>query len=171
MCACLPAPEWQRAPTAVGRRALWPQLASHPANNWPCVLSTCARYHVNLPGFPPFPVSSEKFLANSTVSGFSLCLHSRQPLRRWLWETTSQPLLGRPKRHRLSAHSHCQERSRALTTRRAKKVRGQEVASAAGLAPRSLKCVVPPPVLDQNRHSRSGGRKRPALPRHVPWGR
>lgn len=47
-------------------------LEFNTASDWPRLLSTCARCNVNLPAFPPFPVSSEKFFTNSMVSGFSL---------------------------------------------------------------------------------------------------
>lgn len=53
------------------------------AKDWPRLLSTCARCNVNLPGFPPFPVSSEKFFTNSMVSGFSLFLSASDSPLGW----------------------------------------------------------------------------------------
>lgn len=41
---------------------------------------------VNLPGLPPFPVSSEKFFTNSMVSGFSLFLSASDSPLGWALE-------------------------------------------------------------------------------------
>lgn len=62
----------------------------------PPVLSTCARCPVNLPGFPPFPVSSEKFFTNAMVSGFSLFLSAQTASRGGLWKGVFNAL-GLPK--------------------------------------------------------------------------
>lgn len=51
----------------------------------PRSLSTCARCPVNLPGFPSFPVSSEKFFTNSMVSGFPLFLSASDSLLVGAW--------------------------------------------------------------------------------------